>query len=135
MHVMQTEHYGTIWSIMMRGSKKDKSGTVTKEGIVVGRDKIVVVPEEVEKLAKLWCTNREIAEWFGIEESTLKYNFSDIIAKGRSETKQALRRAQLKNALEGNTTMQIWLGKQILGQRETPVQEDINKILPWSDDE
>ena len=128
------EHYGTIWSIMMRGSKKDKSGTVTKEGIVVGRDKIVVVPEEVEKLAKLWCTNREIAEWFGIEESTLKYNFSDIIAKGRSETKQALRRAQLKNALEGNTTMQIWLGKQILGQRETPVQEDINKILPWSDD-
>ena len=66
----------------MRGSKKDKTGTVTKEGIVVGRDKIVVVPEEVEKLAKLWCTNREIAEWFGIEESTLKYNFSDIIAKG-----------------------------------------------------
>lgn len=118
----------------MRGSKKDKSGTVTKKGIVVGRDKKVVVPEEVEKLAKLWCTNQEIAEWFGIDTNTLKYNFSDLIAKGRSETKQALRRAQLKNALEGNTVMQIWLGKNILGQKESPVNEDMNKILPWSDD-
>ena len=122
-------------SITMRGSKKDKSGTVTKKGIVVGRDKKVVVPEEVEKLAKLWCTNQEIAEWFGIDTNTLKYNFSDLIAKGRSETKQALRRAQLKNALEGNTTMQIWLGKNILGQKDgTSLNEDMNKILPWSDD-
>ena len=121
-------------SITMKGSKKDKSGTVTKKGIVVGRDKKVVVPEEVEKLAKLWCTNQEIAEWFGIDTNTLKYNFSDLIAKGRSETKQALRRAQLKNALEGNTVMQIWLGKNILGQKESPINEDMNKILPWSDD-
>ena len=121
-------------SITMRGSKKDKSGTVTKKGIVVGRNKKVVVPEEVEKLAKLWCTNQEIAEWFGIDTNTLKYNFSDLIAKGRSETKQALRRAQLKNALEGNTVMQIWLGKNILGQKESPINEDMNKILPWSDD-
>jgi len=122
-------------SITMKGSKKDKSGTVTKKGIVVGRNKKVVVPEEVEKLAKLWCTNQEIAEWFGIDTNTLKYNFSDLIAKGRSETKQALRRAQLKNALEGNTTMQIWLGKNILGQKDgTSLNEDMNKILPWSDD-
>jgi hypothetical protein len=119
----------------MRGSKTDKTGTVTKEGIVVGRDKVVVVPEEVYKLAKLHCTNREIAEWFGIEESTLKYNFSDIIIKGRSETKQALRRAQLKSALEGNTSMMIWLGKNILKQSDNPIDEnEVDKILPWSDD-
>jgi len=128
------EHYGTIWSTMMRGSKKDKKGTVTKEGIVVGRDKKVVIPEEVEKLAKLWCTDKEIAEWFGIDANTLKYNFSDIIQKGRIETKQALRRAQLKNALSGNTTMLIFLGKAILGQSDQPVPEDNENILPWNDD-
>lgn len=128
------EHYGTIWSTMMRGSKKDKKGTVTKEGIVVGRDKKVVIPEEVEKLAKLWCTDKEIAEWFGIDANTLKYNFSDIITKGRIETKQALRRAQLKNALSGNTTMLIFLGKAILGQSDQPVPEDNENILPWNDD-
>jgi hypothetical protein len=119
---------------MMRGSKKDKKGTVTKEGIVVGRDKKVVIPEEVEKLAKLWCTDKEIAEWFGIDANTLKYNFSDIIQKGRIETKQALRRAQLKNALSGNTTMLIFLGKAILGQSDQPVPEDNENILPWNDD-
>ena len=119
---------------MMRGSKKDKKGTVTKEGIVVGRDKKVVIPEEVEKLAKLWCTVKEIAEWFGIDANTLKYNFSDIITKGRIETKQALRRAQLKNALSGNTTMLIFLGKAILGQSDQPVPEDNENILPWNDD-
>jgi len=119
---------------MMRGSKKDKKGTVTKEGIVVGRDKKVVIPEEVEKLAKLWCTDKEIAEWFGIDANTLKYNFSDIITKGRIETKQALRRAQLKNALSGNTTMLIFLGKAILGQSDQPVPEDNENILPWNDD-
>ena len=128
------EHCGTIWSTMMRGSKKDKKGTVTKEGIVVGRDKKVVIPEEVEKLAKLWCTDKEIAEWFGIDANTLKYNFSDIITKGRIETKQALRRAQLKNALSGNTTMLIFLGKAILGQSDQPIQSDENNILPWNDD-
>ena len=119
---------------MMRGSKKDKKGTVTKEGIVVGRDKKVVIPEEVEKLAKLWCTDKEIAELFGIDANTLKYNFSDIITKGRIETKQALRRAQLKNALSGNTTMLIFLGKAILCQSYQPVPEDNENILPWNDD-
>jgi hypothetical protein len=119
---------------MMRGSKKDKKGTVTKEGIVVGRGKKVVIPEEVEKLAKLWCTDKEIAEWFGIDANTLKYNFRDIITKGRIETKQALRRAQLKNALQGNTTMLIFLGKAILGQSDQPMQSDENNILPWMDD-
>lgn len=117
--------------------KNPKTDSITKEGVVVGRGETrkVVPPDEVEKLAKLWCSNREIADWFGIEESTLKYNFSDIIAKGRSETKQALRRAQLKAALEGNTSMMIWLGKNILGQSDQPVQDsDVGKILPWSDD-
>ncbi|MAE21981.1 MAG: hypothetical protein CMK92_06070 [Pseudomonas sp.] len=118
----------------MRGSKKDKKGTVTKEGIVVGRDKKVVVPKEVEKLAKLWCTDKEIAEWFGIDANTLKYNFSDNLLKGRGATKQSLRKAQLKNALEGNTVMQIWLGKQMLGQSDQPVRDEDRNILPWNDD-
>jgi len=30
----------------------------------------------------------------------------------------SLRRAQIKTALDGNPTMQIWLGKQYLGQHD-----------------
>lgn len=114
--------------------KHEKWGTLTKEGLIVGRgdNKKVIPPDEVEKLARLWCSYHEIAEWFEIPVETLKYNFRDLIAKGRSETKQALRRAQIKSALSGNTTMLIWLGKNILGQGENPIDSE-TQPLPWSD--
>ena len=75
-----------------------------------------------------------MSDFFGVPANTLKYNFSDLVAKGRSETKQALRRAQIKLALGGNATMLIWLGKNILGQQETP-QAQGKEVLPWSDDD
>jgi len=38
--------------------------------------------------------------------------------KGLENGKSSLRRIQWKSALGGNTTMQIWLGKQYLQQRD-----------------
>ena len=116
--------------------KDPKWGVMEKQGLIVGRgdNKRVIPPDEVEKLAKLWCTYNEMAEWFDIPVETLKYNFRDLIAKGRSETKQLLRRAQIKQALDGNTTMLIWLGKNILGQSDSPVNTQENNVLPWEDD-
>jgi hypothetical protein len=113
-----------------------KKGTMTKEGMIVGRgeNKTVVDPEDIEKLAKLWCSWEEMSDFFGVPANTLKYNFSEIVAKGRSETKQGLRRAQLKLALGGNATMLIWLGKNILGQQESP-QGSTKGVLPWSEDD
>lgn len=112
--------------------KDPKWGEMTKEGLIVGRgdNRKVVPPDEVEKLARLWCSYNEIAEWFEIPVETLKYNFSDVIAKGRSETKQALRRAQIKTALSGNVSMLIWLGKNILGQSDNPGAGN-DELLPW----
>jgi len=113
-----------------------KYGTMTKEGLVVGRgeNKTVIDPEEIYKLAKLWCSWEEMSDFFAVPANTLKYNFSDMVAKGRSETKQALRRAQIKLAINGNATMLIWLGKNILGQQESP-QGDSKGVLPFTDDE
>ena len=113
-----------------------KTGTEVREGLVVGRgeNRRVIVPEEIEKLAKYWCSWEEMSDFFGVPANTLKYNFSDLVAKGRSETKQALRRAQIKLALGGNATMLIWLGKNILGQQESP-QAQGKEVLPWSDDD
>ena len=110
-------------------------GTVTREGLIVGRgvNKKVVPPDDVYKLAALGCDLQEMADWFGVARDTLKYNFSEYIAKGRADLKHRLRRAQIKTALDGNATMQIWLGKQYLGQREDPGATDTDKILPWND--
>lgn len=108
-------------------------GTVTIEGLVVGRgkNKKVVNPDDVYKLAALGADIGEMADWFGINRETLKYNFDEYISKGRADLKHRLRRAQIKVALDGNPTMLIWLGKQLLSQSDQPVNTDSDKILPW----
>ena len=118
----------------MAERKTTKLGEKTVEGKVVGRDKTIVPAEEVYKLAQIGCKNQEIADWFGIDENTLSYNFSEDITKGRENLKQSLRRAQLKLALSGNATMLIWLGKNILMQQENPVNTDSGSPLPWPED-
>ena len=103
-------------------------------GLVVGRDKKVVPPKEVQKLAALGCKDTEICDWFGIGSNTLRYNFSVELLKGREELKQSLRMAQIKLALSGNAVMLIWLGKNLLGQSDNPFDSDDNKPLPWTDE-
>ena len=113
-------------------NKPRKMGMKTVEGVVVGRDATVIPPEEVFKLAAMGCKDKEIADWFGIDGNTLRYNFSVELLKGRLTLNQSLRRAQLQVALNGNPTMLIFLGKCILGQREDALNTEENKILPWT---
>jgi hypothetical protein len=49
-----------------------------------------------------------------------KSAFARACAKGAANGRATLRRKQYELALKGNATMQIWLGKQQLGQTDTP---------------
>ncbi len=110
-------------------------GSRTVQGLIVGRNKAIVPPEEVEDLAALGCNNKEIAEWFGITEQTLRYNFSDFIIKGKEKLKHSLRRAMLHNAcVNMNAAVQIFLAKNMLGMADQPQSAD-NDVLPWTDEE
>ena len=101
-------------------------------GIKVGRDSIVIPPEQVFELAALGCTNSEISKFFGVDDSTLGYNFKRELEKGRSELKITLRRSMLKNATVNlNAAVQIFLAKNILGMSDTPVNTESNQPLPW----
>jgi hypothetical protein len=121
-------------NIPTTGRKTRKTATKQVEGVVVGRDKKVIPPVEVYKLAAIGCKNHEICDWFGIDDSTLQYNFKQELLKGRENLKQSLRRAQISLALSGNATMLIWLGKNILGQAENPIDNEANAPLPWTDE-
>ena len=63
------------------------------------------------------CTDGEIA---ALTRSTRDEVDSkkDAIASGRARLKHSIRRAQIKAALKGNSSLLIWLGKMHLGQRE-----------------
>lgn len=113
-----------------------QEGTKIVKGLVVGRNKVVVPPEEVEDLAALGCTDRDIANWFGINEDTLRYSFQDNLLKGRENLKISLRRAMLKNAcINLNAAVQIFLAKNMLGMSDTGMTTDSNKVLPFTDDD
>lgn len=86
----------------------------------MGRPKIEIDFELVEKLAHIHCTQEEIAEVLGVSTKTLQRNkeFCRIYKKGISSGKMSLRRQQWKAADRGNTAMLIWLGKQYLGQKD-----------------
>jgi len=87
--------------------------------------------KQLENLARFGCTNIEIAQFFGCDESTIRKGYSEFLTKGRATQKLRLRQLQWKSAESGNVTMQIWLGKQILGQAETPITTD-DQPLAWS---
>lgn len=117
------------------GPKPKQLQPSDKLGYPVGRDKTVVPPEEVQKLAEIGCKDREIANFFGIEESTLRYNFTAELVKGREVMKITLRRAMLQNATQNmHAAVQIFLAKNLLGMSDNGGTSDEAEILPWTDD-
>ena len=87
----------------------------------VGRPKIQIDYETVEKLAHIQCTKTEIANFLGCSVDTLDRdaNFEVYYKKGLDGGKMSLRRMQFKLA-EKNSAMAIFLGKQYLGQKDNP---------------
>lgn len=113
---------------------KPKKGEITTEGIWVGTGlhKKLINPEIIWLMAELGCSDKEISDWFGITESTLRFNFSGFMTKARVSLKTKLRRAQLSVALNGNAALLIWLGKNLLGQSDTVIDADTVQVLPWT---
>lgn len=115
--------------------RRNRRITVEGSGRVVGRDATPILSADVFKLAAIGCKDTEIAEWFGIDPNTLRYNFSVELLKGRETLKHSLRRKQIQVAMSGNPTMLIWLGKNLLAQSDSPGTAGDHQALPWSDDQ
>jgi hypothetical protein len=120
-----------------RGRQGPKTGhtvEITKLAIVTGRNKVPVCPDEVEHLAQLGCNDNEISKYFGITPDSLRRNFELYLVRGRHNLRVSLRQAQLRVAIEGNPTMLIWLGKNMLSQNDQGQANDDNRPLPWTDE-
>ena len=90
----------------------------------------------VYALAKIHCSDSEIAAIVGCDARTIKSRCRDIITRAREEGRMSLRRAMYHKAVnESNPVMQIFLAKNWLGMQNDPPAGNNDKILPWSDDE
>jgi len=89
---------------------------------------------QFEKLCGLQCTLAEISGFFDCSEDTVerwckrtyKTGFAETYKKKSGVGKISLRRYQFKLA-EHNATMAIWLGKQWLGQTDTPAADTMTE--------
>lgn len=70
------------------------------------------------KLAGIHCTNEEIASILGVSADTIERRYAGDIKEARDKGRSSLRRMQWDAAQKGNVTMMIWLGKQLLGQKD-----------------
>ena len=88
-----------------------------------GRPLAKIDPVMVEQLAGIQCSYAEMAAVLKCSADTLQRRFAAAIEKGRENGKASLKRAQFKLAMGGNATMLIWLGKQILDQKDKQSHE------------
>lgn len=102
-------------------------------GKPAGRPILELDWEEFENLCRLQCTQSEIASFMKIHTDTLRdravkhygLDYSDIYKKYSECGKCSLRRNQFVLSKK-NATMAIWLGKQWLGQVDTPHEVNVN---------
>lgn len=90
--------------------------------------------QELEKLCGLQCTIKDIAGWFNVTPQTIdnriaevtrlydhegeQRNFKQIMELGYAKGRVSLRRKQMQAADALQPTMLVWLGKQVLGQKD-----------------
>ncbi len=107
--------------------KKEKNG---RQGEGGGRPVSVDMSDpEIAKQIKIFgglcATHDEMASWFGCSINTIDRYMMDetsevfqVYKKAQSSFKSSLRSKQREKALSGDNSMMIWLGKQILGQKD-----------------
>jgi hypothetical protein len=89
-----------------------------------GRKAIHIDLVELEKLSSLQCSDEEIASWFGVPVRTIQNRrkqpkFTEAMCRGKARGCISVRRAQMRLLETGNATMAVWLGKNLLGQRDS----------------
>ena len=102
-----------------------------------GRPESIIDEKQFVAMCQIQCTMAEICGILDVDEKTLtkwckatfNMSFSQIYRQKKQGGKVSLRRMQWKNAEGGNVTMQIFLGKNYLGQRDKPedLDGDTNK--------
>ena len=91
--------------------------------------------DKLRSAAKYQASDKDLADKFGLTLEILKNNYMKIVDKARAEGREALRIMQFEKAMQGDTRMLIWLGKQYLQQSDDPQFNVNDMILPWSDDQ
>jgi hypothetical protein len=103
------------------GANQLKNGPAPGEG---GAPRKPIDLDIVRRAASIGCTNGEIGALLNMCERTFYYHLEQdeglqsIVDQARETGRATLRRVQWQRAMAGDGTMLVWLGKNMLGQRD-----------------
>lgn len=86
-----------------------------------GRPEFAINNETIYKLGKIHCTIPEIAAVLDCSEELINHKYMRVLQRGHRAGEMSMKRKMHKIAMEGDTKMLIWLSKQRLGYRDTPI--------------
>ena len=103
----------------------------SKQKKLMARPRITIDWDQVDKMCAIHCRGKEQAAILGVSYDTLnracqreyECSFAEYFRQKASHGRMSLRRKQYTAAMDGNTTMLVWLGKNWLGQADQPEQE------------
>lgn len=122
-----------------KSTRSKRRKTVARENAPhrTGRPPLDIDRETVEGMAAVGATKEDVAAFLEVSRDTIERHFAALFEKHKAGRRIKLQQAQLRTALgsprrvvvdgkktriipavPGNPTMQIWLGKQLLGQSE-----------------
>ena len=107
----------------------------------VGRPKSIFNERELKYLISIQCTLDEIAGFFQMHKDVLRkkvqeeyeISWAEFYERNSQGVKVALRRRQVQSAMEGDTQMLKFLGKNLLGQKEKIDFDGEVKVNSWVD--
>lgn len=122
-------------AVKPKAPKKTKASNPPKKKMgaprkIVGDEKTL---QTLGGLARIQCTTKEAAAVLAVSEPTFidflkrEKKAREVWDQGKEAGRASLRRMQFKAAESGNATMQIWLGKQYLEQRDKQELEHTGK--------
>lgn len=80
---------------------------------------LTLVDDVLYEMAKTHASYDQLGLIFGVSGAHIQQTYSGIVEKARAEACKNLLSAQFTTAInDRNPTMQIWLGKQYLGQKD-----------------
>ncbi|HUU87124.1 MAG TPA: hypothetical protein VMX17_05150 [Candidatus Glassbacteria bacterium] len=126
-----------------KGAGRKKIPVIVDDLKTDGFGKLKPKPVDLEQVMHwidIGATAEEIAGSYRISSATLYnklleytgFNFSELKTKASGKAKIKLRESQFKLA-ETNSTMSIWLGKNLLGQTDNSVKtvEDLHTLVDY----
>lgn len=116
----------------MKTKKPVKTNSIVKEKKSKGgRPKLKLCEQDITNLARIGCSVEDMALVLNCSTRTIERRFVGACEKGRADLRNNIKKTQVDVAINDRSVpMLIWLGKQLLGQKDSRQEVEHKGEIP-----